>query len=73
MFPKSNSFYLTGLIKVLYEIWHILYLYPFDVIAMKTGAKWRIAFLHINIAKKSHHCVEIALILEKKYCLIGII
>ena len=39
MFPKSYSFYLTGLFKVLYEIWHIYFMYPFNVIAMKNGAK----------------------------------
>ena len=39
MFPKSNSFYLTGLFKVLCEIWLIYYMYPFDVIVIKNGAK----------------------------------
>ena len=39
MFPEYNSFYLTGLFKVLCEIWHIYYTYPFDVIAVKNGAK----------------------------------
>ena len=39
MFPKSNSFYLTELFTVLFEIWLIYYMYPFDVIVMKNGAK----------------------------------
>ena len=39
MFPKPNSFYLTGLFKVLCEIWLIYYMYPFDAIVMKNGAK----------------------------------
>ena len=39
MFPKSNSFYLTGVFKVLCEIWHFYYMYPFNVIAKKNGAK----------------------------------
>ena len=39
MFSKSNSFYLTGLFKVLCEIWLIYYMYPFDVIVMKNGTK----------------------------------
>ena len=39
MFPKYNSFYLTGLFKVLCEIWHVYYMYPFNVITKKNGAK----------------------------------
>ena len=39
MFLESNSFYLTGLFKVLCEIWRIYYMYPFDAIVMKNGAK----------------------------------
>ena len=39
MFPNANSFYLTGLFKVLFELWLIYYMYPFDVIVMKNGAK----------------------------------
>ena len=39
MFPKSKSFYLTGLFKVLFDIWLIYNTYPFDVIVMKNGAK----------------------------------
>ena len=39
MFPKSYSFYLTGLFKVLCEIWLIYYMYLFDVIVLKNGAK----------------------------------
>ena len=39
MFPKSNSFHLTGLIKVLCEIWLIYNMYPFNVIVLKNGAK----------------------------------
>ena len=39
MFPKCNSFYLTGLFKVLCEIWLTYYMCPFDVIAMKNGTK----------------------------------
>ena len=39
MFPKYFSFYLTGLFKLLGEIWFIFYLYPYDVIAMKNDAK----------------------------------
>ena len=65
MFPKSNSFHLTELFRVLFEIWLIYYMYPFDVIVMKNGAtlmapKWRIAFLHVNVAPKTLHFVEIA-------------
>ena len=39
MFPKSNCFYLTGLFKVLCEILLNYYMYPFNVIVMKNGAK----------------------------------
>ena len=39
MFPNSNSFYLTGLFKVLCEIWLIYYMNTFDVIVMKNVAK----------------------------------
>ena len=60
MFPKSNSLYLTGLFKVLCEIWLIYYMYQCDVIVMKNGAKWRIAFLHVIVAQKTLHFVEIA-------------
>ena len=59
-FPKSNSFYLTGLFKVLCEIWLIYYTYPFDVIVMKNGAKVAIAFLHTLVAQKPFYFVEIA-------------
>ena len=38
MFPKYKSFYLTGLFKVLREICHFYYMYPFNVIAKKNGA-----------------------------------
>ena len=64
MFPKYNSFYLTGLFKVLCEISHFYYIYPFNVIARKNGAKvapkWHIVFLHVNIAQKTLHLVETA-------------
>ena len=35
------------------------------------ASKWRIAFLHINFAQRALHLVELALILEKRYCLFG--
>ena len=58
MFPKYNSFYLTGLLKKLCEIWRVYYMYPFNVIAKKNGAKARIVFLHVNVAQKTLHLVE---------------
>ena len=39
LFPKYKSFYLTGLFKVLREIYHFYYMYPFNVIAKKNGTK----------------------------------
>ena len=39
MFPKYNSFYLTGIFNVICEILHFYYMYPFNVIARKNGAK----------------------------------
>ena len=60
MFPKSNSFYLTGLFKALCEIWLIYYMYSFDDIVIKKMApKWRIAFLHVIVAQKTLNFVEI--------------
>ena len=35
------------------------------------ASKWRIAFLHVNVAPKTLHFVEIAQMLEKRYCFIG--
>ena len=32
--------------------------------------KWRIAFLHVNVAQETLHLVEIAKTLEKRYCFI---
>ena len=34
--------------------------------------KWRIAFLHVNVAPKTLHFVELAYMLAKRYCFIGI-
>ena len=39
MFPKYNGFYLTGLFKVLCEIWHFYYMKSLNVTAKKNGAK----------------------------------
>ena len=71
MFPKSNSFYLTGLFKVLCEIWLIYYMYPFNVIVVKMAPKWGIAFLHVIVAQKTLYFFEIHLTWLKKYCSIG--
>ena len=38
-FQSILVFYLTGLFKLLGEIWSIFYLYPYDVIALKNDAK----------------------------------
>ena len=60
MFPKYNGFYLTGLFEVLCEIWHIYYMYPFDVIVAKNGAKSVYCILHVKIASKLFNLLEIA-------------
>ena len=60
MFPKSNSFYLARLFKVLCEIWLIYYMYPFDVIVIKNGTK---------VA----HCISACIIVaEKTLCFVEI-
>ena len=59
MFPKSDSFYSTGCFKVLCEIWHNHYMYPFGVIAMKNGKKLHNTFLHVHISQKTFHLLEI--------------
>ena len=61
MFPKYFSFYLTGLFKLLGELWLIYYLYPNNVIAMKNDAKLFVAaFLYVSSAKKTLNFLEIA-------------
>ena len=60
MFPKSNRFYLTGLFKVLCEIWPFYYMYPFDVTVMKNGAKVVHCISACIVTLKSLYFVEIA-------------
>ena len=57
MFPKSNSLYLTELFKELCEIWLI---YHSTSLSGEMAPKWRIAFLHVLVAKKTLYFVEIA-------------
>ena len=60
MFPKYFIFYLTGLFKILGEIWFIYYLYLNDVIAMKMTPKFRLAFLYVSSAQETLNLLEIA-------------
>ena len=48
-------------------------MYPFNVNVMKNGAKVAHRFLHVNVATKTLHFVELAYMLEKRYCFINII
>ena len=48
-------------------------MYPSDVIVMKNGTKVAHCISIVNANPKTLHFVELAYMLEKRYCFIGII
>ena len=71
MLLKSNSFYLTGIFKVLCELCQIFYMYPFEVISMKNDAKIVHCILICNKAQENLHLFEIAQLFEENFCCNG--